>query len=262
MIARIAAAVLLCGSALAADLGPDVLLAARKGQTASVAAMLAKGAPLEARDKNGRTPLMLAARYGQTAVVKLLLEKGADPAARDREGWTAYALAITNSHDDVVRALPPLPQIHLVVETRWVPENLYSSCLMSVPQLAQHVAEVQPDMIVLGAIQQVASLAVRGLVEIATEGAGDGTLNTKVRPGASCLVQQNADNLSLAVDIRLVRTRDERTLLEKTFGGGLKGLHARSATSPAQYGALYGEWARNHATSIYWAALEAWLRAP
>lgn len=262
MNGRLAAAMLLCWSAFAADLGPDLLLAARKGDVTRVTTILAKGAPVEARDKNDRTPLMLAARYGHADVVKLLLEKGADPGARDGEGWTAYALAISESHNDVLRVLPPLPKVHLVVDSKWIPENLYSSCLMSLPQLAQHVAEVQPDMIVLGAIREVASLAVRGLVEISTEGRGDADLNVKVRPGASCIQQQNADNLNLAVDVRLVRERDEKTLLEKTYGGGLRGLHARSATSPAQYSVLYGEWARNHATSIYWAALEAWLRTP
>lgn len=262
MSGKLAAAILICASAFAADLGPDLLAAAHKGQTARVAEILAKGAPIEAKDKNGRTPLMLAARSGHVGVVRLLLSKGADPGARDRQGWTAFALATIESHDAVLRVMPPMPKVKLIVEVRWVPDNLYSSCLMSVSQLAQHVAGVQPEMIVLGALRDVASLAARGLVEIATEGPGDATLQVTVRPGASCMPQQNADNLRLAVDVRLVRARDEKTLLEKTYGGGLKGLHARLATSAAQYGALYGEWARNHATGIYWAVVENWLRTP
>ena len=67
--------------------------------------------------------------------------------------------------------------------------------------------------------------------------------------------------MSLAIDVKLVRRRDQLTLLEKTYGGGLKGLHVRSATSPAQYAPLYADWAKGHAPAIYWALLEAWLRA-
>ena len=70
--------------AVAADTQPDLLEAARKGKTPVVASLLAKGADLEMRDRNGRTPLMLAAQYGRTATVKLLLAKGATPDARDR----------------------------------------------------------------------------------------------------------------------------------------------------------------------------------
>ena len=262
MTARLAVAILICWSAFAVDRGPDLLAAARKGQGKQVAALLEKGASIEAKDKNGRTPLMLAARSGHAEVVKLLLEKGASTAARDRDGFTAYGLAIIESQDDVLRAMPPSPKVHLVVESRWVPENLYSSCLMSGAQLVQHVAVIQPDMIVLGALREAASSKPSGLFEIETEGAGNAVLDVKVRPGASCLQQQNADNLNLAVDVRMVRHPDDTMLLEKTYGGGLKGLHARAATSPAQYGPLYGDWARSHAAQIYRAALEAWLRTP
>ena len=63
------------------------------------------------------------------------------------------------------------------------------------------------------------------------------------------------------MDVRLERS-GRKAILEKTFGGGLKGLHARSVTSPAQYGAVFDEWAKSHASQIYWAAVEAWLRTP
>ncbi|HSU67245.1 MAG TPA: hypothetical protein VLJ39_10250, partial [Tepidisphaeraceae bacterium] len=87
------------------------------------------------------------------------------------------------------------------------------------------------------------------------------TLILKVRPGVSCIQQQSADNLNLAIDARVVLTKDQSLLVEKTFGGGLKGLHARAVTSPAQYGAIFSEWAKAHAAAIYWATVEAWLRA-
>src|ERR1035441_10861061 len=79
---------------LAADAPMDILEAAKKGNAKEIEALLAKGADLEARDKEGRTPLMLAAQYGRTASVRLLLDKGAKPDARDRHRWNAYMLAL------------------------------------------------------------------------------------------------------------------------------------------------------------------------
>src|ERR1035441_7573771 len=79
---------------LAADEPLDILQAARKGMTRELATLLLKGADLEARDKQGRTPLMLAAQYGRTATLRLLLSKGAKPDVRDSHGWNAYMLAL------------------------------------------------------------------------------------------------------------------------------------------------------------------------
>src|ERR1035441_7051931 len=81
-------------SILAAGVPMDILEAARKGNATEIAALLKKGADLEARDKQGRTPLMLAAQYGRTASVRLLLDKGAKPDARDSHHWNAYMLAL------------------------------------------------------------------------------------------------------------------------------------------------------------------------
>ena len=48
--------------------------------------LLEKGAELETKDKDSRTPLLLAAGKGQEAVVKLLLEKGAELETKDNNG--------------------------------------------------------------------------------------------------------------------------------------------------------------------------------
>jgi Ankyrin repeats (3 copies) len=46
--------------------------------------LLEKGAEVEYKSNNGRTPLWWAAEKGREAVVKLLLEKGADVQSKDR----------------------------------------------------------------------------------------------------------------------------------------------------------------------------------
>src|SRR5690348_11029012 len=83
-------ALLLLSMAAAADLSSGLLSAAASGKTDQVSTLLAKGANVEAKDKNGRTPLMLAAQHGHADTVRLLLSKGAKADARDRSGWTAY----------------------------------------------------------------------------------------------------------------------------------------------------------------------------
>ena len=63
--------------------------AASMGYAKIVAYLLAKGAPMNRRDRNGRTPLMLAGRGKHKKLYKLLLEKGADPSVKDKDGKTA-----------------------------------------------------------------------------------------------------------------------------------------------------------------------------
>src|SRR5450631_2055385 len=112
---------------LAADVPMDILEAARKGMTREVATLLAKGADLEARDKEGRTPLMLAAQYGRTATLRLLLEKGAKPDVRDSHGWNAYMLALLapsggmvhTRHDAVLKLLPQPKRFRIAVTASW-----------------------------------------------------------------------------------------------------------------------------------------------
>ncbi len=249
------------GCVAAADLGPDLLSAAKKGQTDRVATLLAKGAAIESKDKDGRTALMLAARHGHTETVRLLLAKGASAAARDKEGLTAYGLAVLSSSDkreEILKTLPPPQRIHAAVRAVLVPDNLYSSCSMPPQQLAQFMKQLAPDAMVLAAFRETAANPgiPAGLVpvEFVAEG-GEAVVTLNVRPQVSCVQPASSDNVSLAIDVRV--TVKERAILEKTFGGGLRGLHARSTSSPAQYSALFSEWAKNHGAPIYWAVVTA-----
>ena len=56
--------------------------------------LLQSGANIEAKDKNGNTPLMRAASWGRTENVKLLLDRGAKIDARNSHGDTALTIAL------------------------------------------------------------------------------------------------------------------------------------------------------------------------
>ena len=81
---RLASLVLATGMALLAwDANEDLLTAARTGDLASVRALVAKGAALEAKTSYGQTPLYLASMNGHADVVAFLLEKGANTGVQD-----------------------------------------------------------------------------------------------------------------------------------------------------------------------------------
>jgi hypothetical protein len=81
--------------------------AAQAGDAASVAALVARGADVNARDAEGYTPLAYAARVGDGAALKSLIDAKADPNARDcaSQGWTPLIHAIHKSQNDAARLL-------------------------------------------------------------------------------------------------------------------------------------------------------------
>jgi ankyrin repeat protein len=70
-------------------------------------ALLAHGAPVNARQDGGYTPLHQAAQYGQAPMIRLLLTYGADPSLTMNAGRTPADLARAQGHQEAVPLLGP-----------------------------------------------------------------------------------------------------------------------------------------------------------
>jgi Zn-dependent protease with chaperone function len=77
----------------------------RRGDTEAVKKLIDDGADVNAKDEDGKTPLMLAAEMGHRDIVKILLTEGAEVNAKDKDGFTALTLSIQKGHDEVAKIL-------------------------------------------------------------------------------------------------------------------------------------------------------------
>lgn len=85
--------------------GQALIKAVSKGDVNAVERMVAKGADVNARDKDGITALMWASTLGHTDIVKFLIAKGADVNAKTPNDDTALIFAATSRYIDIVRIL-------------------------------------------------------------------------------------------------------------------------------------------------------------
>ena len=83
--------------------------AAQNGEFGMLQLLLDKGADPNAKNNQGGTPLMWAAVYGHAGAVRFLLSRGADPRLKDNDGITAVEWAVRNKRDDVVAELRESP---------------------------------------------------------------------------------------------------------------------------------------------------------
>ncbi|HYP26073.1 MAG TPA: ankyrin repeat domain-containing protein [Blastocatellia bacterium] len=83
-----------------------LMAAARKGDVATLKALLDAGADVNSKTRYGATALSFAADKGNVEVVRLLLERGADVDVKDTfYGATPLSWAVGKGHTDIVRAL-------------------------------------------------------------------------------------------------------------------------------------------------------------
>jgi uncharacterized protein len=78
---------------------------AREGETATLAAYLDAGVPVNLANEQGDTLLMLAAYHGHPATVSALIERGADVNRLNGRGQSPLAGAVFKGEDEVVHAL-------------------------------------------------------------------------------------------------------------------------------------------------------------
>lgn len=110
----IASAFLLSISAVRAEasaLDAGYFAVLRSGDVPKLRAALDHGAPANARDAHGNTPLMLAATYGDVESMRLLLERGADVNATNKVGATALMRAASD-HAKVALLLERNADVH------------------------------------------------------------------------------------------------------------------------------------------------------
>jgi len=102
----------------------SLLSAAQSGNVRELQAALARGAALDAKDKDGLTALMRACKGGHTAVLPALLERGADLDAQSTNGMTALIWATQAERERTLTLSVPswtTERISIARSMAWVP---------------------------------------------------------------------------------------------------------------------------------------------
>ena len=77
-----------------------------------VKVLLARGAEIDKKDDNGRTPLLCSAFSRCKEVIQVLLDRGADPVKTNNGGQTPLSMAR-------IRALCPHPHAYEAITADW-----------------------------------------------------------------------------------------------------------------------------------------------
>ena len=84
----------------------ELLEGAGKAEPEKVRQLIQGGADVNAKNKDGLTPLMLAAQNNPNPeVLKVLIKAGEDVNAKDTEGWTPLMIAAIENTPEVLTAL-------------------------------------------------------------------------------------------------------------------------------------------------------------
>jgi len=117
---------------------PALIWATAYGHKDTVTLLLERGADIEAKSRDGMTPLMKAAETGYKGLVELFLAKGADIEAKDNSDRTVLMYAQKNSRADVREFLQER------VETRRRERELAEDIADFSPALKRNMRAMQP----------------------------------------------------------------------------------------------------------------------
>ncbi|MEO6458503.1 MAG: ankyrin repeat domain-containing protein [Chloroflexia bacterium] len=81
----------------------ELIAAAERGDVEAVKRLLTRGAPVEARDERGRTPLIAAAYPNHLDVADVLIEAGADVNAKDDTQQSAYLISTSEGYLELLK---------------------------------------------------------------------------------------------------------------------------------------------------------------
>jgi len=105
LVLALALPLLLAGCKGKSDPGADLIQAAGKGDTASLKALIAKRADVNARNPSGYTALMVAIDGGHAETVRALLDSGADANAKTNDGYSPLMHAADRGDLGIATAL-------------------------------------------------------------------------------------------------------------------------------------------------------------
>ena len=86
------------------EINHDLFFAVREGQLYAATLLLDRGAEVNGKDKDGRTPLHYAAHYGHANIAALLLDRGAEVNGKTKDGWTPLEFAENRKTRDILAA--------------------------------------------------------------------------------------------------------------------------------------------------------------
>ncbi|WP_157431603.1 ankyrin repeat domain-containing protein [Actinomadura hibisca] len=175
---------LLVGAATGACAGPrdrevpvqreELLRAAAQGDAARVRDALQAGAPIEARDGQGRTALLLTAAADHVEAATVLVKAGADPDAQDRQRDSPFLVTgVTGSVAMLKALLPARPDLTLT--------NRYGGVALIPACERGHVDYVREVLRTGIAVDHVNRLGWTGLLEAIILGDGSARYQEIVR---------------------------------------------------------------------------------
>ncbi len=171
--------------------------AAHAGDEATIAREIAAGAPIDARDAHGRTPLIVAAHAGRAGAMRALAGAGANPNALDRDRYDIVTIAA------VANDVPTLAlALELGASARNVTSPYDGTALIAAAHLGH--AEVVRILVRAGApLDHVNNLGWTALIESIVLGDGGprhtATLKALVDAGANVNLPDRQGSTPLAL---------------------------------------------------------------